>query len=96
MKKKIIATTLCMVFGLSFPLMTHANSCSEDVLEMDDQIAQYGSITTVDQYYITQLKSISGSGTCTASGYWLGQFVCPLTWEMHNWGDTVHCQEGKK
>ena len=96
MKQKIFTTVLAMSLGVCSPLITYAKSCQEDATEMHTQIEQYGAITTVDQYKISLIRNVSGFETCGAEGYLQGKLVCPLTWKMHNWGNTVQCDDTKK
>lgn len=95
MKKNIVTVIFNICLCLAFPCISYAQSCEEDAAEMKAQIDQYGQFIASDQHPISLLENVSGFETCGAEGYLHGEYVCPLIWDMHNWGDTIKCYDVK-
>lgn len=72
----------------------YAAVCLEDMNQMNQQIAKYGSISTPDGKNrfdnITDAKPEKAS-VCSAKAYRGMSFVCMINWSKHNWGSTFHC-----
>ena len=92
MKSKLITiiTTALLsstIYGANFA------SCAQDTSEMWLQIDRWGSITSQDrrQFDAIGTAQTKGNNQCSANGYQYGRFICVLTWDMGNWGSTLHC-----
>lgn len=70
-----------------------AATCTSDVLiEMRDQVEQYGSITTTDGIQLTSINRIlrEDGGMCSGYGYYHEDFRGKMFWEKGNWRNTLH------
>ena len=91
---KNIKSALVLFFaGLSIS-SAYAGPCLNDMNQMKQQIAQYGSISTPDGRYrfdnVTDAKPEKGA-ICSAKAYRGAMFVCNINWNKLNWGNTFHC-----
>ena len=101
-KKRKIKFALAMLFISSYCNLAYA-SCQEDVDEMNFQISESGSISSIDGYTFNHIEvpADHGDGTCGADGYFNGKLkfkstntsglVCIISWAMGNWGNSLTC-----
>lgn len=90
---KIQSLFVALFTGLSINAV-YAGPCLNDMNQMKQQIAQYGSISTPDHRNrfdnVSDAKPEKGS-ICSAKAYRGGMFVCMINWTKSNWGNTFHC-----
>lgn len=90
-KLKFLIGLFCL-FTLSSSFAADLASCDQDVIQMSNQIAKYGSITTLDGDRFTLIANpIASKNTCKATGYYLGIQICNVSWQKGDWGRTLQC-----
>jgi len=95
MKHILKAILLATVFSQGI----YAATCETDLTQIRDQIAKYGSVTTIGcppdslGYGINNviLKGISSKSCAAACVYAHGGALKNCNWEIGNWGNSLTC-----
>ncbi len=90
MKKAFIFILVLMALSGMYVSPSQAD-CMVDVVQMQDQVAKYGQIYTVDGTYIDNVWGpVNTTGNpCRGFGYGLRSNAYSLQWRAGNWGDTL-------
>ena len=90
MKKAFIFILVLMALSGMYVSPSQAD-CMVDVVQMQDQVAKYGQIYTVDGTYIDNVWGpVNTTGNpCRAYAYGNVPYPYPLKWQESNWGDTL-------
>jgi hypothetical protein len=92
MKKRLITVIIMTVLASPTLYANNKASCAQDTDQMRMEISTWGSITTKNRKQINRVSyPVAKGDTCTADGYNFGFYICNLSWEVGNWGNTLDC-----